>query len=134
MRAKDSARLDTIRLLRAAIQRREVDERITLDDDGVIQVIQKQIKQGQDAIEQFVAGNREDLADKERAAIEILQQYLPAPLSDAEIDAAVRGAIVSTGASTVRDMGAVMAALRPTLQGRADMGAVSAKVKALLQG
>lgn len=132
MRAKDTPRLETIRMLRAAIQRREVDEQITLDDDGVLAVIEKQIKQGRDAIEQFKAGKRDDLADKEQASVDILSAYLPEPLGEEQLDALIRDAIADTGADSMKDMGKVMGRLKPQIQGRADMGAVSAKVKSLL--
>lgn len=132
MRAKDTPRLETIRMLRAAIQRREVDEQTALDDDGVLAVIEKQIKQARDSIEQFQAGNRADLADKEQASVDILSQYLPEPLGDEELDALIREAIAATGAESMKDMGKVMGRLKPQIQGRADMGAVSAKVKSLL--
>lgn len=134
MRARDQARLEAIRMLRAAIQRREVDDKITLDDEGVLAVIQKQVKQSQDAIEQFVAGKREDLADKERGNLTVLQAYLPEQLDDATIEELIDTAIGESGASGIRDMGKVMALLKPKLQGRADMGQVSARVKARLQG
>ena len=134
MRAKDESRLGVIRMLRAAIQRREVDEQIELDDDGVLGVIQKQIKQSQDAVEQFKQGGRDDLAAKERGDIDILQTYLPEQLSEAEIDALISSAIAETGAAGMRDMGKVMGILKPKLQGRADMGAVSGKIKAKLSG
>jgi len=132
MRAKDTPRLETIRMLRAAIQRREVDEQVALDDDGVLAVIEKQIKQARDSIEQFRAGNRDDLADKEQISVDILSEYLPEPLSDEEIDTLVRKAIADTGADSMKDMGKVMGRLKPELQGRADMGQVSARVKSLL--
>lgn len=132
MRAKDTPRLETIRMLRAAIQRREVDEQTTLDDDGVLAVIEKQIKQARDSIEQFRAGNRDDLADKEQVSVDILSEYLPEPLGDDELDALIREAIADTGAGSIKDMGKVMGRLKPQIQGRADMGAVSARVKSLL--
>lgn len=132
MRAKDTPRLETIRMLRAAIQRKEVDEQVTLDDDAVLAVIEKQIKQGRDSIEQFRAGNREDLAEKEQVSVDILSEYLPEPLSDEELDALIRDAIAATGASTMKDMGKVMAELKPRIQGRADMGQVSARIKSRL--
>lgn len=132
MRAKDTPRLETIRMLRAAIQRREVDEQVALDDDGVLAVIEKQIKQARDSIEQFQAGNRDDLAEKEQASVAILSEYLPEPLSDEELDGLIRDAIANTGAESMKDMGKVMGELKPRIQGRADMGRVSAKVKALL--
>ena len=133
MRAKEAARLSTIRLLLAAIKQREVDERKTLADADVVAVIDKMVKQRKDSITQFDAGNRADLADAERAELVILQSYLPPPLSDAEIDAAIDGAIAAAraaGAAGPALIGKVMAALKPQLAGRADMAAVSAKVKA----
>lgn len=132
MRSKDTPRLDTIRMLRAAIQRKEVDDQVTLDDDGVLAVIDKQIKQGRDSIEQFTQGKRRDLADKEQAQIDILTEYMPAPLSEAELDNLIREAIKETGAESMKDMGKVMGKLKPQIQGRADMGQVSGKVKSLL--
>ena len=134
MRAKDESRLGAIRMLRAAIQRREVDEQVQLDDDGVLGVIQKQIKQSQDAAEQFKQGGRDDLAAKELVDIEVLKAYLPEQLSDSEVDTLIADAISETGASGMRDMGKVMGLLKPKLQGRADMGAVSGKIKAKLSG
>ena len=133
MRAKATARLSTIRLLLAAIKQREVDERTTLSDADVVVVIDKMVKQRKDSITQFEAGNRADLADAERAELVILQSYLPTPLSDAEIDAAIERAVAgarAAGAAGPALMGKVMVALKPTLAGRADMAAVSAKVKA----
>ena len=132
MRAKDTPRLETIRMLRAAIQRKEVDEQVTLDDDGVLGVIEKQIKQARDSIEQFKAGNRDDLADKEQVSVDILSEYLPEPLDEVELDALIREAIAETGAESMKDMGKVMGKIKPRVQGRADMGQVSAKVKTLL--
>jgi uncharacterized protein len=134
MRAKDSARLSTIRLLLAAIKQREVDERIELTDADVLAVIDKMIKQRKDSITQFEAGHRVDLADAERAEVAVLQAYLPAQLSDAEIEALIAEAIASTGAAGLAGMGKVMAVLKPKLAGRADLGAVSAKIKARLAG
>jgi uncharacterized protein YqeY len=135
MRAKAAARLSTIRLLLAAIKQREVDERKSLSDADVVAVIEKMVKQRRDSIAQFDAGRRPDLADAERAEVTILQTYLPQRLSDAEIEAAVEAAIGDAragGAAGPALMGRVMAALKSTLAGRADMGAVSAKVKARL--
>jgi uncharacterized protein YqeY len=135
MRAKATARLSTIRLLLAAIKQREVDERKTLSDADVVAVIDKMVKQRKDSIAQFDAGNRADLADAERAEILILQGYLPAQLSDAEIDAAIDAEVSaarSAGAAGPALIGKVMAGLKPKLAGRADMAAVSAKVKARL--
>jgi len=132
MRAKDEARLTAIRMLLAAIQRREVDERITLDDPQVLAVVDKQIRQSRDAVEQFQKGNRPDLADKENAQVAVWQQYLPAQLSEAELDQMIREAISATGATSQKDMGKVVGMLKPKVQGRTDMGTMSAKVKARL--
>ncbi len=132
MRAKDSERLSTIRLLTAAIKQKEVDERIALDDTQVLAVIEKMIKQRRDSITQFEAGNRQDLADKEKAELQVLSAYMPAALSDEEVQAAVAAAVAETGAAGPQDMGRVMAVLRQKLAGRADMTAVSGKVKAAL--
>jgi uncharacterized protein len=132
MRAKDAARLSTVRLLLAAIKQREVDERVELADADVLGVIEKMVKQRRESITQFEAGNRADLAAIERAEVAVLQGYLPAPLTDAEIDALIAEAIGATGATGIAGMGKVMAAVKPKLAGRADMGAVSAKIKARL--
>jgi uncharacterized protein YqeY len=132
MRAKDTARLSAIRLLLAAIKQREVDERKDMSDADVLAIIDKMVKQRKDAIGQFEAGNRKDLADAERAEIGVLQTYLPAALSGAEIDAAIAAVIARTGASGPAAMGKVMAELKAELAGRADMAAVSAQVKAQL--
>lgn len=133
MRAKEAARLESIRFLRAAIQRREVDERTQLDDDGIAQVIQKQIKQSQDAIAQFSSGGRDDLAAKERSHVAVLQAYMPQQLAQREIDEIVDLALRQTAAESMRDMGKVMALLKPQLQGKADMGKVSQQIKARLR-
>lgn len=132
MRAKDTPRLETIRMLRAAIQRKEVDDQVELDDDGVLAVIEKQIKQSRDSIEQFKSGDRDDLADKEQVSVDILSEYLPEPLSDAELDGLIQKAVADTGAETMKDMGKVMGQLKPQVQGRADMSQVSARIKAIL--
>lgn len=132
MRAKESAKLGTIRLLLAAIKQKEVDEQITLDDAAILAVTDKLIKQRRDSVAQYEAAARQDLADLERAEIVVLQAYMPAALSDAEIDAAVAAAITQTGAAGPADMGKLMGVLKPQLAGRADMTAVSAKVKAAL--
>ena len=132
MRAKDADRLSTIRLLLAAIKQREVDERKELADAEVLVVIDRMIKQRRDSIVQFAAGNRPDLADKEKAELDLLATYMPQPLGDAEIDAMIAAAITKVGASGPAAMGKVMAELKPQLAGRADLGAVSAKVKARL--
>ena len=132
MRAKDSARLGTIRLLMAAIKQREVDERITLDDTAIVGVVDKLIKQRKDSITAFQSAGRTDLVDKESAELAVLQAYLPARLSADEITAAVGAIVVDLGASGPGDMGKVMAAVKAQLAGKADMGAVSAAVKAAL--
>jgi len=134
MRAKDAARLSTLRMLLAAIKQREVDERRELADADVLAVVEKMIKQRRDSIAQFTAGNRADLADRERAELDLLSGYMPKPYSDVEIDAMIAEAITSTGAVGAPGMGKVMAILKPNLAGRADLGAVSAKVKAKLAG
>jgi len=129
MRAGAKERLATIRLALAAIKQREVDERITLDDTQVLAVLEKMIKQRREAITQFESGGRADLVAKESAEIVVLQGYLPAQMSAAEIDALIAEAIAATGAASIKDMGKVMAAVKPKAQGRADMGAVSARIK-----
>ena len=132
MRAGDKERLAGIRLILAAIKQREVDERIQLDDTQVLAVLDKMIKQRRESITQFEAGGRADLVARESAELAVLQGYLPAQLSDAEVEGAIRAAIASTGATTMKDMGKVMAAVKPQVQGRTDMGALSARIKALL--
>ncbi|WP_420993229.1 GatB/YqeY domain-containing protein [Cupriavidus sp. 30B13] len=132
MRARESERLGTIRLLLAAIKQREVDERIELDDAAVQAVIDKLIKQRKDSISQFQQAGRTDLADKESAEVEVLKVYMPAALSDDEVAAEVRKAVAESGAAGPQDMGKVMAVLKPRLAGRADMTAVSGLVKAAL--
>ena len=134
MRAKDAPRLSAIRLLLAALKQREVDERIELTDTDVLAIIEKMIKQRRDSIEQFEKGRRQDLVDKEQFEITVLQGYLPAAMSPAEVDAAVSEAISSSGAKLMADMGKVMALLKPRLAGRADLGKVSALVKSRLSG
>jgi hypothetical protein len=134
MRAKDAARLSTVRLLLAGIKQREVDERIELDDAQVLSVIEKMIKQRRESIAQFEKASRNDLADVEKAEIQVLTGYMPAQMSDADIQEEVQAAIAGTGASGVKDMGKVMAALKGKLAGKADMGKVSALVKAKLSG
>ena len=134
MRAKDAPRLSAIRLLLASLKQREVDERIELTDADVLAIIEKMIKQRRDSIEQFEKGGRQDLADKEKFEIVVLQAYMPSAMSAAEVDAAVAEAITSSGAKLMADMGKVMAVLKPKLVGRADMGKVSALVKTRLSG
>ena len=134
MRAKDGARLSTVRLLLAAIKQKEVDERVELSDADVLAILEKMIKQRRESIAQFEKAARQDLADKEKAEIGVLSAYLPQKMSDAEVQQAVAGAISESGASGIKDMGKVMALLKPRLAGRADMGAVSALVKSKLSG
>jgi uncharacterized protein YqeY len=132
MRASEKERLSTIRMVQAAIKQREVDERITLDDAQVIAVLEKMVKQRRESIAHFEQGGRVDLADKEKTEIELLQAYLPKQLSATELDALIREAIAASGASSMKDMGKVMGAVKAKAAGRADMGAVSARIKALL--
>jgi uncharacterized protein len=134
MRAGDKERLGTIRLALAAIKQREVDERITLDDGQVLAVLEKMIKQRREALTQFESGKRADLVAKETAEIKVLQEYLPAQLGDSEIDALIAEAVAATGATSMKDMGKVMAAVKPKAQGRTDMGALSARIKQKLSG
>jgi uncharacterized protein YqeY len=134
MRAKESERLATIRLLIAEIKRKEVDERIELTDAQVLAVVEKMIKQRKDSITQFENGGRQDLADKEKAELAVLSAYMPAGLSDEEVAAEVAAAVAASGAAGPQDMGKVMGILKPKLAGRADMTAVSAQVKKALAG
>jgi uncharacterized protein YqeY len=138
MRAKDAARLSTIRLLLAAIKQREVDERRDMSDADVAVILDKMVKQRRDSITQFEAGKRQDLADLEKAEVTVLQAYMPQPLTDveieAEIDVAIAAALANGAPSGPSGMGKVMAELKAKLAGRADMTAVSAKVKAKLAG
>ena len=132
LRAKEAARLATIRLLTSAIKQKEVDERIEVNDEQVLGIIEKMIKQRKDSITQFEAGGRQDLADIEKSELAILSTYMPAALSEAEVQAEVQAAVAASGAAGPQDMGKVMAILKPKLAGRADMTAVSAIVKAAL--
>jgi uncharacterized protein YqeY len=134
MRAKDSARLLTVRLILSAIKQREVDERIVLTDADVLAVLEKMIKQRRESIAQFEKAARQDLADKEKAELEILAGYLPRQMSDAEVQKEIDSVISETGAAGAKDMGKVMAALKPRLAGKADMGKVSGLVKSRLAG
>lgn len=129
MRAREQARLTTIRLILAAIKQREIDERIELDDAEVLAVLDKLAKQRRESIAQFRAAERSDLADKEAFELDVIQSYLPAALEPAELDRLIDEALSATGAASVRDMGKVMARLKPRLQGRADMAEVSGKVR-----
>ena len=132
MRDQNKAKLQTIRLITAAIKQKEVDERIEVSDADVLAILDKMIKQRKESIRQYEAANRQDLADQEHFEVGVIQVYLPAQLSDAEIDAEVAAAFASTGATTPQDMGKVMGLLKPKLQGRADMSVVSQKIKAKL--
>ena len=134
MKARETERLAAIRLLLAAIKQKEVDERIELDDAAITAVVDKMLKQRRDSISQYEAAQRQDLADKEKAEMAVLQAYLPQQLSEAEIDTMIEGAILSSGAAGMQDMGKVMALLKPHMAGRADMAAVSARIKAKLAG
>lgn len=134
MRAKDSARVGTIRLLQAALKQKEVDERVTLDDAAVIAIVDKLIKQRRDSIAAFTQAGRQDLADKEAAEMQVLQAYLPARLSANDIAAEVRAIVAELGAQGPGDMGKVMGAVKARLAGKADMAAASAAVKAALSG
>lgn len=132
MRAKDSARLGAIRLLQSAIKQREVDERIELSDQDVIAVIEKMLKQRRDSIAAYESANRQDLADVEKFEVSVLQNYLPQPLSDEEIGALLEKVVTETGATGIKDMSKVMAAIRPLVVGRADMGKISGLIKTRL--
>jgi len=134
MRSGEKERLSVIRMLTAAIKQREVDERISLDDSQVLSVLEKMIKQRKESLVQFQAGNRPDLVEKEAAEITLLQGYMPAQLSDAEVDSLIADAIAATGAASIKDMGKVMGIIKGKAQGRADMAAVGAKIKAKLGG
>jgi uncharacterized protein YqeY len=134
MRAKESAKLGTIRLLIAEIKRKEVDERIELNDAQTVAIVEKMLKQRKDSISQFEAGGRADLAEIEKAELAVLSAYMPAGLSDEEVAAEVAAAVAASGAAGPQDMGKVMAILKPKLAGRADMTAVSAQVKKALTG
>ena len=132
MKAREADRLAAIRLLQAALKQKEVDERVALTDDLVLAIIEKMLKQRKDSIEQFTAGNRPDLVAKEEFEVGVLLAYMPAQLSDAEVDAILADVIAETHATSARDMGRVMNALRPKIAGRADMGRLSGLVKARL--
>jgi uncharacterized protein YqeY len=134
MRAKDSARLSTLRLLTAAMKQKEVDERVELGDADVLSILEKMLKQRRESIAQFEKASRQDLVDKEKAEIEVLSAYLPQKMSDADVAAAIAAAMAESGASGIKDMGKVMAILKPKLAGRADMGQISNLVKGKLSG
>lgn len=132
MRAKDKARLSTIRLILSAIKQVEVDTRAELDDTAILAILDKMVKQRRESIKQYEDAGRQELADVEYAEIEVLQEFLPQPLTDDEIAELIEQAISSTGAESIKDMGKVMGILKPQLQGRADMGQVSGKIKSRL--
>jgi uncharacterized protein YqeY len=134
MKAREAERLGTLRLLTAAMKQREVDERITLDDAGVVAVIEKMLKQRKDSVAQYEQAGRQDLADAEKREMAILQAYLPQQMAESEIAAVVAEAVAATGAKGPADMGKVMGVVKPKVAGRADMGRVSALVKAKLAG
>ena len=129
MRAQQKERLSTLRLILAEFKRIEVDERIELDDARILAVLDKMLKQRRDSVSQFESAGRQELADKEKAEMEVIQEFMPAQLSEAEISALIDTAIASSGASSAKDMGKVMGIIKPQLQGKADMGAVSKLVK-----
>lgn len=132
MKAKDKARLGTIRLALSAIKQREVDERITLSDDDILAVLTKMVKQRRDSVTQYEAADRQDLADAEKAEITVLEEFMPQPLTDEEVSTLIDKAITESGAAGMQDMGNVMGVLKPLLQGRADMGKVSGLVRTKL--
>ncbi len=129
MRAKDKLRLGTVRLALAEVKKIEVDERIEPDDTRITAVLEKMIKQRRESVKQYEAGGRQDLADQETAEIAVLQDFMPQQLSTEEVDAIIKGAMQDTGASSMADMGKVMAAVRPAVLGRADMAAISQQIK-----
>ncbi len=132
MREKDSSRLESIRMLRAAIQRQEVDTQTELNEDQVLAVVQKMLKQSQDAIKQFTDGDRPDLAEKEQVLVDHLMAYMPEQMDEAELDTLIKEAVTSSGAQSMKDMGKVMGIVKGKVAGRADMGSVSGKIKAML--
>jgi uncharacterized protein len=134
MRGGEKDRLGVIRLILAAIKQREVDERIQLDDAQTLSVLEKMLKQRKDSVTQYAAAGREDLADVERAEMVVIEGYMPAKLSDAEIESLIDAAIAETGASSAKDMGKVVGVVKGKVAGRADMGQVSARIKAKLGG
>lgn len=132
MREKDSSRLESVRMLRAAIQRQEVDTRTELDEEQVLAVVQKMLKQSQDSIRQFTDGDRPDLADKEQVLVDHLMVYMPEQMDESELETLIKDAIAASGAESMRDMGKVMGIVKGKVAGRADMGIVSGKIKSLL--
>ncbi|HHH14011.1 MAG TPA: GatB/YqeY domain-containing protein [Thiolapillus brandeum] len=134
MKGGDKARLGVIRLILAALKQVEVDERTELDDNRVIAILDKMVKQRRDSVEQYEKAGRTELADQEKYEISVIQEFLPQPLSEEEIEALIEEAIAATGATSMKEMGKVMGMLKPKLQGRADMGAVSGRIKQKLSG
>ncbi len=134
MRARNRQRLDALRLITAAIKQKEVDDRVELDDGAVIGVLNKMIKQRRDSIDQFQKAGRDELAAREAYEIDVIQNYMPAAMDEAELESLIDAALAQTGASSMKDMGKVMGALKSKIKGRADMGAVSAKIRARLGG
>ena len=132
MRAKETVRLGTIRMLIAALKKHEIDSQTTLDDAGTLKIIQKQIKQRRDSISQFEEAGRQELADKEKEELAVLEAYLPAQLDETAVKAIIDKAVADTGANSMKDMGKLMGAIKPQLEGKADMGLVSKLVKAAL--
>lgn len=132
MKSGDKPRLAVLRLISSAVKQREVDERVDTDDNAMLEILDKMTKQRRESIEQFESADRQDLADGEKSELEIIQAYLPAQLTEGEIDTLISDAISATGAESIRDMGKVMGKLKPQLQGRADISAVSARIKAQL--
>ena len=134
MKSGDKDRLGVIRLILAALKQKEVDERIVLDDAQVLAILDKMLKQRRESVAQFAQGNRQDLVDKEEAEIKVIQGYMPAQLSEAELDKLVAEAVAESGAASIKDMGKVMGILKPKVAGKADMSAVSTRIKAKLGG
>ena len=134
MKARNQQKLDALRLLSAAAKQKEVDERITLDDAGLVSIVEKEIKKRRESIAQYEKAQRQDLVDKEKFEISVIEVYLPKQMSQAEVEAVIAEAVASTGAKSAADMGKVMGVVKPKLAGKADMGKVSAMVKAKLAG
>lgn len=132
MKAKDKARLATIRSVLAEIKQREIDGQVELDEAGILAVVTKAVKQRKDSIAQFEEAGRADLVEVEQSELSVLEEFMPQPLTDAELDELIQQALTDTGASSMKEMGAVMAALKPQVQGRTDMGALSSKIRAKL--
>jgi len=134
MKARDQQKLDALRLLSAAVKQKEVDERITLDDAALVSIVEKEIKKRRESIAQYEKAQRQDLVDREKFEVSVIEVYLPKQMSQAEVEAVIAEAVASTGAKSAADMGKVMGVVKPRLAGKADMGKVSAMVKAKLAG